>query len=89
MVLVCGLARAIAAAMMEKMRVVNLRAPRMSFGFVPREPMMEMEEKVILLGEPSFPFNMSRRGSVRRMRNHQGWAKLILWKMVSMLLIGV
>lgn len=71
-VLVCGLARAIAAAMMEKMRAVSLTAPSMSLGFVPRELMMDMDENVMLLGVPSFPFSMSSRGSVRRIRNHQG-----------------
>jgi len=67
-----------AAAVMQKISVVSFSAPAMSLGFVPSDPMMESEEKVMLAGEPSFPLNMSNGGIAKRSRNHHGCAKLRL-----------
>ncbi len=77
-VLVCGLASAMAAAAIQKIRVVTFSAPAMSLGFVPSDPIMESEEKVILAGVPSLPLSMSNGGIAKRSRNHHGCAKLRL-----------
>lgn len=63
---------------MQKISVVSFSAPAMSLGFVPNEPMMESEEKVMLAGVPSLPLSISNGGITKRSRNHQGCAKLRL-----------
>ena len=66
--------------MRHKIRLVNLNEPAMSRGFIPKVPMIEREEKVILAGVPNLPFKRSKRGIKSKRSNHQGCARLRLWK---------
>ena len=65
---------------MQKMRVVSLRAPAMSLGLVPSEPMMDRDENVMLAGVPSLPLSRSNGGIAKSSRSHHGCAKLMFWK---------
>ena len=77
-VLVWGLASEMAAAMIQRIRVVNLSDPAISLGLVPSEAMIESDEKVMLAGVPNLPLRMNSRGMVRRRSSHQGCARLRL-----------
>lgn len=72
--------------MRQRVSVVSLRAPAMSLGLVPSEPMMERDEKVMLAGVPSFPLSRSNGGIANRSRNHHGCAKFMFMFWIKLML---
>lgn len=59
----------------------------MSRGFIPKVPIIEREESVILEGVPNLPLKKSKRGIKSKSSSHQGCARLRLWKYELIMLI--